>query len=162
MDTIFQNALQLEQKYSNVFILDRSVVLGNVCISGCTLWTHYKNTSLPKYVRIHNLDTDRYNTMHAKDVNIFEKMNKYCENNNLRHVIVTHHSPLSKDPNVKKDKFKSLYYAELDLKEFKNVAYWIFGHTHHNVDIYKQDIRFISNQFKQNKNDYSNEKVIWV
>ena len=138
MKQLFQNAISLEKEISNLYFLDRgSVKIKNICISGCTMWSQYKNKNLPRYVRIHHLTKKDYNKLHTDDIRYLHKMSTYCETHNLKHIIVSHHSPIPKEFKSNKEKYTSLYYSNLDLMYFKNVSHWIFGHTHVNVDVKK-------------------------
>jgi flavorubredoxin len=97
--------------------------------------------------------------MHKIDLEYIHKIEKYCQKKNIKHIIVTHHSPLNSD--LVNKKYSSLYYANIDLTKFKMVSHWIFGHTHINVDIKKNNIHFITNQYR-NTNDYNIKKIINV
>jgi len=65
----------LEKDIDNLYILNRkSIVLNNICISGCTLWTK-SEVKIPKFiVRIHGMTTEIYNKKHLRDLKYKNKM----------------------------------------------------------------------------------------
>ena len=160
MDQLFNNALSLEKEFDNLYFLNRnSVIINNICITGCTLWSKSTLNQLPKYVKIHNLSIEEYNKSHAEDLLYINDMEKYCQQQNIKHIIITHHSPLDSD--LVNKKYSSLYYSNVDISNFKMVSHWIFGHTHINMNIKKNNINFITNQYR-NTSDYKNYSSIVV
>ena len=96
-------------------------------------------------------------------------MIKYCKENNLQLLVVTHHCPsydvLSEYKSA--DKYVSLYVSKLDhLLKSENVHTWVAGHTHKNFDfISKGGTRLVSNQRgkpRDNVYDFSKSFVIEV
>ena len=136
--TLYQRLLNIEKSIENLYILcSDSILLGDVCIAGCTLWSDIE-IPLPKYlVRIHDIDKDIYNSMHKNDVEYIENMIKKCKKHNYKLLIVTHHCPIYKTlvGSHKKKKFHSLYATNLSrLLSKENVHTWICGHVHNNFD----------------------------
>ena len=168
---ILKNKLySLEKNIDNLYILDKSsVLINNVCIVGCTLWSDL-NIPLPRFiVRIHDINATKYKNMHDEDVNYIEKMIKYCEENNYKLVIVTHHGPTYKvlEGAKKRSKFLSLYTSHLDeLLNKKKVNTWICGHIHKNFDFMsKKGTRILGNQKGKPKDkihDYNKKCIISV
>ena len=85
----------------------------------------------------------------------------YCEKNNLKLIVITHHPPTKKvlKDAKKRKKFESLYANDLDhLLDIKYVNTWICGHIHKNFDfVSEKGTRLVSNQKgkpKDNITDY--------
>ena len=142
----------LEKNISNLYILNQSsVILNNICIVGCTLWSKAE-VNIPKFiVRINGMTNQLYEQRYLSDLKYIQKMINYCKSNKLQLMVVTHHCP-SYDVLVgnhkSNDKFVSLYVSRLDhLLKSENVNTWIAGHTHRNFDFITQGgTRLVSNQ----------------
>ena len=157
----------LENKIPNFHFLNRrSVKINDVCIIGCTLWSHI-DFELPKYmVRIYGMNKDIYNNFNSKDINYITRMIKYCQINNLKLVVVTHHCPtytVQRQPSELSD----LYYNNLDhLLTKEQVHTWIFGHTHTQCnELTAGGTILIANQKgkpKENITDYSKTFTIII
>lgn len=124
---------------SNLHILNReSIIIGDVCIIGATLWSEPK-VKLPKFiVRIHNISTYSYKNMHTTDLEYINHMIEYANNKELKVLVVTHYCPsYSVVPELKlRNRFISFYASSLDhLLDKKKVHTWVCGHIHHNFDI---------------------------
>lgn len=171
MEELYGNILQIEEEITNLRILNRgSVVIGNICVIGCTLWSQAL-VEIPRYiVRIHGITTTKYNKLHYQDLRYIEKMITYCQNKNLKLVVITHHCPTEtviKGEKKDSDKYKSLYYSNLDrLLDGTRVHTWICGHLHFNFDIKtRNNTRLVSNQKGKPRdkiNDFLLDKVITV
>jgi predicted phosphodiesterase len=170
MSVLLEDIVLLEKELTNLYILNRgSVIIDDVCVIGCTLWSQAL-VNIPSYiVRISGMNTERYNNIFINDVKYIEKMIKYCETKRLKLLVVTHHCPTYKLITDKKinDKFKSLYYSNLDyLLDSKRVHTWICGHIHSNFDYYTiNGTRLVGNQKgkpKEKIQGYSLSKVIHV
>jgi predicted phosphodiesterase len=156
-------------KIKNLHILNRnSVIIQNICIIGCTLWSN-AIIPIPKFiVRIKKMNNKYYNTLHLKDLNYIQYMINYCKNNKLKLVVITHHCPTYKLlENKENDDYISLYGSHLDhLLKNENIHTWIFGHNHKNFDyITENGTRLVSNQKgkpKDNIQDFSKEKIIII
>jgi predicted phosphodiesterase len=150
LDSLTDSLFSLEKSIKNLYILQQSsIVIDDICIIGCTLWS-YSTIPLPKYiVRIPDMNTFLYNKKHVSDVAYIKTMIQCCKEKNMKLVIVTHHCPSSKvlNSNTKKDKFRSLYVSDLDyLINQNNVHTWICGHIHQNFDFSMQGTRIVGNQ----------------
>lgn len=171
MSTLFKSFIKIEESIKNLFILNRSSLqIGNICIVGCTLWSE-SNVMIPKFiVRIQDMNTKIYNEKHKGDLLYIKKMIKYCNENNLKLVVVTHHCPtysVITSKNKLRDKYISLYASNLDyLLTKESVHTWICGHIHINFDkITEGGTRLIGNQNgkpKDNIRDYNKKLVIEV
>jgi len=179
---LLNKLLSLEKDIENLYILNRkSVVLNNICISGCTLWTKAE-VKIPKFiVRIHGMTTEMYNKKHLSDLKYINKMIEHCHQNNLKLIMITHHCPsfnimenthmMLKDygkENIKKrDRYVSLYFSKLDnLLHKDKVHTWICGHIHQNFDyVTNGGTRLVGNQYgkpKDNIDDYNKEFVVRI
>jgi predicted phosphodiesterase len=150
LDTLTDLLFSLEKNIKNLYVLQQSsIVIDDICIIGCTLWS-YSTIPLPKYiVRIPDMNTFLYNKKHVSDLAYIKTMMKCCKEKNMKLVVVTHHCPTSKvlHSNTKKDKFRSLYVSDLDyLINKENVDTWICGHIHQNFDFSIEGTRIVGNQ----------------
>lgn len=167
IDELDKKLTILEQSISNLYILERSsVLLGNLCIAGCTLWS-YPKCNIPSYiVRIHEMNTEDYINKHNTDVNYIKNIINHCAIKKHKLLIVTHHPPTFKVlKNNKKDKFVSLYATDLEYLITKNdiVSAWICGHIHKHFDIKINNTRVIGNpkgKKKDGKTNYNKSFVI--
>jgi predicted phosphodiesterase len=168
MNTVLSEIEKFSSQIPNLYILNRkSILIDDVCITGCTLWS--QAVFVPKYiVKIPQFNTYQYNEHFKKDLAYIEKMIKYCESKNYKHLVVTHHSPTFKVFNTKKrTKFDTLYYSNLDyLLHSKKVHTWVFGHVHMNFDFHTHNgTRLVSNQKGKPKDkitDFMLDKVITI
>lgn len=186
MDVLVNKLQSIENEIDNLYILNRtSIVLNNICITGCTLWSRAE-VKIPKFiVRIHGMTNEIYNKYHFNDLKYINRMIEYCKKNNLKLVVITHHCPsfnvidntykmLTKEDNNnitenlrKKDRYVSLYFSNLDDLLYKHKVHtWICGHIHQNFDyITKGGTRLVGNQYgkpRDNVDDYSKEFVIKI
>ena len=116
------------------------------------------------------MTTDKYKSLFTDHVNYIKHATEYCRENKLRMLCVTHHPPTNqvfrtKPMSAKKDKFKSLYYSNLDeLLEKDKVHTWVCGHVHSNFDFVTDGgTRVIGNQKGKPKDkieDFCNNFVI--
>lgn len=151
-----------------VHILHRSsVVIGDVCIIGCPLWTYYPDV-LPVYrVRIKDITSSEYNNRFKEDLLFLEQGIAYSKQNGLKTLIATHYPPsysVSGDEPLRGGKYKSLYYNNLDyLVTREKVHTWVFGHVHQNRDFMKNGTRLVGNQKgkkEENIVGFSHKKII--
>lgn len=149
-DALTEKLFTLETFVPKLYILQQSsMVLDDVCIIGCTLWSN-SLINIPKFiVRIPDMNTYLYNKKHISDLNYIKGMIELCKMKNMKLVVITHHCPTSKvlNFNTKKDKFRSLYVSDLDyMLNKENVHTWICGHIHQNFDFTTQGTRVVGNQ----------------
>lgn len=172
MDELLQDLTTINLSIKNLYVLNRSsVIIDNVCIAGCTLWS-YATAEIPSFiVRIKNMNRERYNRMHIQDLQYIRDMIKYCNVHNHKLLVVSHHCPsyfLLKDSKKHaKDRYKSLYATNLEyLLNSEQIHTWVFGHSHHNKDYRtKGGTRIVSNQKgkpRDNVTDFLSDKVITV
>lgn len=158
----FEN--KVNTKLKNIFILDqKSIQIGNYLFSGCTLWSKLK-MNLPNNYRIKNLTSKKYIENHYNDIKFLKMENIYCKENNLEHIIITHHVPLILDPSKKK---KDMYMTDLsNIIHTLKINTWIFGHIHNNFNfIVDRKMKMLSNQRGKPGsycNDYKTDFVIEI
>ena len=153
----------LANDIDNLYILDRkSVIIENICIVGCILWSN-PEIKIPRYiVRINDVTNKSYTLNHQQDLNYIKAMIQYCKDTKLKLVVVTHYCPtLEPLKNArKKVKLYSLYATNLEHLLIKDqVDTWICGHIHSNFDFYSSGgTRVVGNQKGKPKDhirDYS-------
>lgn len=161
---------EIENNIENLYILNQSsLIIDDICITGCTLWSDLK-IKIPKFiVRIHGINNTIYEKKFENDVKYIKKMINYSKSNNLKFVAITHYCPtykVLKDSN-KRDKYTSLYTSELDyLLSDDQVNTWICGHIHKNFDFNTENgTRVVGNQLgkpKDNIKDYSKNFIVKI
>lgn len=160
----------LEKSIDNLFILNQSsVIINNICITGCTLWSKAE-VNIPHFiVRINGMTNQLYEQKYSNDLKYIEKMINYCKSNKLQLMVVSHHCPSYSVLSERRanDKYVSLYVSKLDhLLTSNNVHTWVAGHTHRNFDfITNGGTRLVSNQKgkpRDNVCDFSKSFVIQV
>jgi predicted phosphohydrolase len=173
MNELNQNLYKLENSIKNLYILKtNSIIIDDICIVGCTLWSDLK-IQLPKFiVKIYELETEKYIQLYEKDVEYIKHMIKYAKEKKLKLVVVTHYCPTykilelyNKNSRNRNDEYKSLYVSDLDyLLKSDMINTWISGHTHYNYNfITKGGTKVVSNQYgkpKDNIQDYSKKFIL--
>ena len=145
------------------------IIIDDVLVIGCTLWSYSQSKIPPFIVRIHGMDKKLYNNLYYNDRKYIEQMIKYSNANKLKLLVITHHLPSYSLLGIKhqKDRFKSLYASNLDnLLSKERVHTWVSGHNHCNFDkVSRNGTRLVSNQkgkIKDNIIDYRKNKIIIV
>jgi predicted phosphohydrolase len=150
-DYLLKRMYEIENNINNLFILNRSsIIINDICITGCTLWSK-PEIEIPKYiVRINGINNKIYEENHKSDLMYIEKMIDYTQNNNLKLLVVTHYCPTYKvlENTKRKDKYISLYVSNLDnLLTSEKVNTWVCGHIHKNFDFFTENgTRVVGNQ----------------
>ena len=158
-------AEKISTKSHILHIVDKSViVVGDVCIAGCTLWSKPEVPVPPFIVRISDMSTSVYNKLHTGCVRFVNKAIEYAERKKLKLLMIIHYPPVE-DLAVRTDKFRSLYSSDLEHLT-KKVHTWVYGHVHKNSDyVNKYGCRLVSNQKgkpKDGAEDFSPAKVIEI
>lgn len=163
--------ISLESSFDNLYLLNRgSVVIGDVCIAGCTLWTNPRVNKIPHYIvrNKHMNNVENYRNAHLKDLRFIDRTVKYCTRQKLKLLVVTHHCPTYHVIGEKDDDpYVSLYTSNLDnWLRGDHIHSWICGHVHKNFDFYStQGTRVVGNQYgkpRDNLTDYCQDKVVEV
>lgn len=142
---------KLQEKIDNLFVLNKnSVLIGDTCFAGCTLWSE-PLCQVPRFiVKIQDMNRAKYHQKHTEDLGYIKSMIKYCNTKKYKLVVITHYPPSYRclDGTKRKKKFQSLYASNLDHIAIKeNVDTWVCGHTHTNFDFLTEGgTRVVSNQ----------------
>ena len=151
----------LSEKIKNLIVLDqKSVVIDDICIAGCTLWSKAL-CNIPNFiVKIKEFNTRVYNDYHNNDLNYINNIVDYAKKNKYKLIIVTHYPPSYKalEHAKKRQKFISLYASHLDhFLRKDNIDTWICGHVHSNFDFISEGkCRLLSNQKGKPKDKINN------
>lgn len=149
----FKRAVSENPRLQNVHVLDRKMVsIDGVTFAGATLWSDVGNAkALPEYIRL-DVSVEEYQAMHRRDIKWLYRVSKMKTDGPL--VVITHHAP-SKTlllPSRFARKYSSFYATNLENTSiFKKADVWVFGHTHHNVDVNIGSTRVVANQFGKKK-----------
>ena len=163
-----ERLFSISKNIKNLHILQRdSVLINDICIAGCTLWTKPEE-NIPKFiVKIPDINTEKYIQNYSDDLNFIKKIKTYCHKKHYKLIVVTHHPPTYKvlENTTKNKKYLSLYSNHLDHLLDKNLIHtWICGHIHKNFDfITEMGTRVVSNQKGKSKDkitDYKNDFII--
>lgn len=163
---LIQRLYTLENKISNLYILNRSsVIIGNICFIGSTLWSQIpKDGIIPHFrLRIKGFSNFLYRNNHQKDVNYIAETIQYSQQKNLKICVITHYPPSNNclGPLHEKDKYKYLYSSDLE-NLLTGVNTWISGHVHWNYKMKIGDTYLIANQKGRERDrvqDFSKEFV---
>lgn len=160
----------IEGQIHNLYILSgKSLLIGDICIAGCTLWSDIK-VPIPKYmVRIHGMTSDIYKKMYDYDLRYIEDIIQHCKKMKYRLVMVTHYCPTYDvlKETKKQPALYSLYASCLDnmLRE-ENITMWVCGHIHKNFKYKtKGGTLFVGNQKgkpKDNILDYDRSLIFSI
>jgi len=161
---------QIENNIENLNVLScQSIIIGDICIAGCTLWSSLK-INIPKFlVRINGINDNIYNQMYQDSLFYLNNTIKNCREKKLKLIVVTHYAPtyIVLEGSKKKEKFYSLYASNLEhLMKKENMLVWVYGHVHNNYDyITEGGTRLIGNQVGKPKdciNNYNKSLVLTV
>ena len=169
-DSLEKRMLTIEKNIKNVYILNRSsVMIADICIAGCTLWSK-PNCEIPKYiVRINDMKTSDYENLHNLDLEYVKNIRDYCKKKGIKMIVVSHHPPTFKalEGVKKRNKFLSLYATNLDYMLIKeDIDTWICGHVHANFDFLSAGgCRVVGNQkgkIKENVLNFKKDFLITI
>jgi len=161
----------LQDTIDNLYILNQnSVIINDICIVGCTLWSKPQCKVPPFIVRINGMNTYKYKQKHFEDLDYIKKIIKFAQDKKYKLIVITHYVPTYKvlqNNRLKRQNFVSLYASNLDYLLDKNmVDIWISGHIHSNFDIVTdKGCRLIGNQKgkpKDNIKDYSSKYTFFL
>ena len=167
MEELNRRFLKLGEEISNLHILDRTCVeIGDICIAGCTLWSH-PECAVPR--KLYGFSKHHYISAHAKDLLFIIDTIEKCRKSGKRLIMMTHYGPTKSIVGTGWEEAMgklSLYYNNLDpLLNKKFISTWIYGHTHINKDFVTEGgTRVVSNQRGKPKDEsatsFSNEFVV--
>tara|TARA_Y100000591_G_scaffold331341_1_gene364959 strand:+ start:1171 stop:1926 length:756 start_codon:yes stop_codon:yes gene_type:complete len=158
----------LSDRYNNLHILNNeSIQVNDFLITGSILWSHIKY-DLPHHFKISGFSKEIYNRKNKTCINFIKKQIQYAKQTKYKHLIITHYPPskeclLNTNPD-KKDKYKTMYYNNLD-GLFDNNLTWIYGHCHNNKNFKISNTQLVSNQYGKNNffdSNFSNNYFILI
>ena len=170
MNDLIKRLYEIEYSIPNLYVLNQSsIIINDICVVGCTLWSK-PEIKIPKFiVRIHGINNELFEQKHIRDIEYIKKMIDYSHNNNLKLLVITHYCPSLKvlEGSRKRDKFTSLYVTDLEyLLNKNNIHTWICGHIHNNFDFISENgTRVVGNQkgkIKDKITDYSKTFTIEI
>ena len=159
---------------SNVHFLNPGrVTIGDVTFIGAALWSNFGNDQFAQHYCATNINDfhviKQFNT--RKCVELYDLHAGYIKDQYSavegKKVIVTHFLPdhACVDPIYRGEGVINKYFAN-DLGKWiaglTDVPYWLFGHTHSNVDIEIGDTQVIANPYGYNKNPGYKERLLEV
>jgi hypothetical protein len=152
--------------FENLSILDRGIVkVGKIWIAGTTLWSRLgkKRCVLPQYVKQRlNITAEEYLARHQRDKNWLLRVHREASRVGASVLAVTHHCPHMNfiPQNSWTLKNCDLYATTISLpvSHEGGIKWWIFGHTHFNVDQVVGGIRYITNQCGKKRDQHCNSK----
>lgn len=168
-----QRLNDIEKNINNLYVLSQTSVKldgkNKICIAGATLWSK-PLVKVPRFlVRINNITTQQYENLYKRDRQYIEKMIRWCQKNDYKLIVITHHCPTYEllEETKKRKNFHSLYATNLtELLEKNKVHTWICGHIHKNFDITTEEgTHIVSNQKGKPKDkikDYRKDFTIVV
>ncbi|MBI9092110.1 MAG: metallophosphoesterase [Desulfobacterium sp.] len=142
---------------------------GRLYVLGCTLWTDYalNGAETVEQAMLDCADLndhthiqwkgDRFLPAHARQLHETSRQwlarevgaIRAAEGDGATIIIVTHHAPIldSIDPQFRSGKLSPAFASDLhaEIREWKPAA-WLFGHTHHSVDLMIDNTRMLSVQ----------------
>lgn len=166
----------LTKQFTNVILLqDNHILIDNIYIYGCTLWTQISEEEAPYNIRnINDYKRIFINSQHTLNVDYVNEMNLIhleklicfldkAKDQRDNVVIVTHHCPIQN--NDYDDKIISAFNNDLGelVNDYKDIIkLWIYGHTHENLDFIQYNVRFVTNASHNNKikNEYYETKFV--
>lgn len=144
-------------KYKNfVYLNNKSVLFGDVLISGSCLWCS-PSIDPPPWFHI-NIKKEKIKQMHEESIKYLDKVSSLKIE---KHLIITHYPPINMVNTSRKDNDKYIdYYRNENISLTSNPKYWIFGHTHKNFFKIIDKTTYLSNQRKDKT--YKNSFIITV
>ena len=159
MKEVYELICGFAKEIPNLHILDKNSIIlkdTNICIVGCTLWSQAKK--VPKFiVRTPDIDTIKYNNLHAQELAYIKNMIQYCQKYDYKLVVISHHCPTFSVLDKRYVKFNDLYATNLDYLLTKDKIHtWICGHNHVNFDLITNGgTHLVSNQRGKPKDNFA-------
>lgn len=159
---------------TNVHFLNPGMIkIKDVTFIGATLWTNFQEDLWAKQSAARSISDFRVITgfspekavdLHTEHIKFIKEAYATAEG---KKVIVTHFLPaiecISKEYLTKGNDTLNKYFANDYgnwISDLKNTPYWLFGHTHDNIDVTIGDTRVIANPYGYNENKRYSERVI--
>jgi predicted phosphohydrolase len=173
-----QDGCSLEIRQNIHSYYNKVIHLPDIDIIVSTLWSniplreaYYTEQVISDFKRIRFdgeiLTFAEFNQEHQRCLSFIK--NAVAESNAKHKIVVTHHVPSFKmaDPKFKGSLANGAFTVELsDYIEKSDIEYWIFGHSHYNVDIKIGNTQCVSNQlgyvFSNEHTTFAPDKIIEV
>ena len=123
------------------FLENQSIIVDDIIIIGCTLWTNIPVNArlsilrdISDYHLIDNFSIDKSNELHNKSVKyISESLDTAIAEGIQTRIIITHHAPLMKGTSDPMYTGLTNHAFATNLDELlAKATHWIYGHTHFN------------------------------
>lgn len=150
---------ELFSAYDNIALFNEYVIIEDVLFVGGTLWTdisHPIDANIVQMLmydfrKVRGISTQWWLNQHLEAKHVIEETLKFPDFQNLKKIVVTHHSPSFKTC-PQKYKFESSncgYYSDLEQIMHEDWApdIWIHGHVHEACDVVIGKTRIIRNPF---------------
>lgn len=155
------------KQYENVYHLNCSgvdVPLSNgqiLRVVGATLWSAVSWEQAEDVTRCLNdfrcmkgWTLEKYIARHRHDVRYIEHEVEWCASTGRKVLVVTHHAPLPDSVTCARKYWNSsistAFYSQLSHLFLQNhIVAWVFGHTHHNINVtfsVENPVKIVSNQ----------------
>ena len=158
-ELINQPSLEIKIK-DNVWVVNNKTInYKDIYFICTTLWSHipvqhgiYVSNRVSDFMAIKDgentsLTFDKFNKLYYQSVDFLkEELEKY---KNEKIVVATHHGPTNKinHNDFKNSRINCAFISELgNLITNSNIKYWIYGHTHRNIDTKIENTKIVSNQ----------------
>ena len=161
-------------RHSNIHFLNPdSVKIGDVTFIGGTLWSNFRKdvhasmaakSGINDFRVITGMNVHRCARLYEEHIAYIKYAYEHTEGNK---VIVSHFLP-AVECIAKQYRGPDLinYYFANDLgnwiSELTDVPYWLFGHTHDNVDLMIGDVNLVANPYGYGWNRYYTEKLLEI
>lgn len=158
-ETVRDELYDLELLWDNLHVFDEysRLQIGDIHVHGCTLWGHIEPEDMFDNTRMIN---DYHRIMIDGQIMTCQKMNELNERqasalyngiqNGKKNLVVTHHVPSLSlvDPIYANSPCNGSFASEqLKTIQEKDIAVWVYGHSHGRLDIEVADTRIIQNCF---------------
>ncbi len=144
--------------YMNVFYLNKSSIdIGeDIRVIGTTLWSDIQDDQqsdarmfISDFRCIRNWSIENNNYEHKKDVEFIKNEIGKAKIDNKKLLIITHHAPYIIGTCRKEhigSPLSSVFATDLSHLFENPVKVWVFGHTHHSVNLTINDVNLLANQ----------------
>ena len=170
----FDDYLQRHSYGSNVHFLNPGrVTLGDITFIGATLWSNFGGDPVAQHYCAQHINDFRVirGFSGTQCVDLYNKHSGYIKDQYEvvagTKIIVSHFLPDTAciASEYRGESTINKYFANnlgSWISELQDVPYWLFGHTHSNVDLQIGDCRVIANPYGYNQTIYYNERLIEV
>ena len=147
------------ERYDNVVFLNRNTydIDARVRLVGTTLWSDIEREQMYEarcYISdfrcIKEWSVEKNNEEHRIDVAFLAAEIEKAKHDEKDLVIVTHHAPYTQGtshPNHDNSPLSSVFATDLSyLMSNPPIKFWVYGHTHYSVNLYKNNVNIVANQ----------------